>query len=49
MWLSLFERTGFVGTWSDLGFDLVNSVTNQTFHESYYVFVLRRARPVDVK
>lgn len=49
MWLSLFERTGFAGTWSDLGFDLVNSNTNETFHESYYVFVLRRTKPVDVK
>lgn len=49
MWLSLFDRTGFTGTWNEVGYDYRDTVTDLTVHEKFYVFVLRRSRPVDIK
>lgn len=50
MWLNLLSRSGFDVDWYDYEFPVKNiNDPTDTWVEQYYVFVCRRAKPVDVK
>lgn len=49
MWVNLLNRTGFDVDWYDYEFPVRMGDDPDTKMERYYIFVCRRAQPVDIK
>lgn len=49
MWFNLLQRSGFDFDWYEFEVPMRDLAIDQTFRERSYIFLCRRARPVDIK